>query len=179
MHRPLALALVLLGSLTATTAEAQNQPVDAVPKGERGDDDGLGEWYLAGAITAATAGITMGALGIWATLRVDAIDDDPRFQRFKEGVPPSVNPCETAELGVPNKDYRLLPGAMFPSEARAACADRKEMVAVQIVTLPTAVVLSGLSAFLFAEAFGQGPDDLRLMAQVGPSSFGLTAAARF
>ena len=165
--------------LAASPTRAQRQPVDAEPPKSSSDGDGFGEWYLVGAITSAAAGITMGAIGIWATLRLDSIDDDPRLARFKEGVPASLDACEAAELGVPNKDYRLLPGAMFPSEVRALCTDRDEMVAVQLVTLPATVVFSGLAAFLFAEAFGEGPDDLQIATQVGPSSFGVTATARF
>ncbi len=179
MRRFSALALCVLCTLVTPTGHAQQQPVDAEPTTRTRDGDGIGEWYLAGALTAATAGITMGALGIWATLRLDSLDEEPRFARFKEGVPASFDACEAARLGVPNKDYRLLPGAMFPSEARAHCSDRDEVVAVQLVTLPATVVFSGLAAFLFAEAFGEGPDDLQIATSIGPGSFGLTASARF
>lgn len=179
MRRFSALMVGMICALASAKGQAQEQPVDAEPARRTSDGDGFGEWYLAGAITAATAGITMGALGVWATLRLDSIDEEPRFVRFAEGVPSSLDPCEAARLGVPNKDYRLLPGAMFPSEATALCADRDEMIAMQLVTLPATVVFSGLAAFLFAEAFGEGPDDLQIATQVGPSSFGLTASARF
>ena len=179
MARSLALVLSLLGTLVTATTHAQEQPMDADSTRNPSDGDGFGEWYLAGAITSATAGITMGALGIWATLRLESIDEEPRFVRFKEGVPGSFDACEAARLGVPNKDYRLLEGAKFPSEARAQCSDRDEMVAVQLVTLPATVVFSGLAAFLFAEAFGEGPDDLQIATEMGPDSFGLTASARF
>lgn len=144
-----------------------------------GDATQVEPWYLVGGIAAASTGVALGVLGTWAVLELDALDEDPRFGRFKEGVPASIDPCEAASLGVANKDYRLLDGAMLPSEARARCADRDELIAIQLVSFPAAVVLSGLGAFLITEAFGTGPDDLELITQIGPGRFGATLQASF
>jgi hypothetical protein len=172
-----AIALCAVYTLTAPRVCAQVATERTVERD--GPIETIEPWYLAGGIAAASAGVGMGILGTWAVLRLDTLQSDPRRERFAEGVPPQLDACGAAETGIANKDYRLLPGAMFPSEMVTRCSDEDELIAIQLVAFPTAVVLSGLGALLIAEAFGQGPDDLQLTTQLGPEYQGAALLLSF
>ena len=94
-------------------------------------------------------------------------------------MPPALDTCDAAENGLANRDYRLVEGGLLPSEAVAICKQRQQLIAVQLIAFPTSVVLTGLGALLMAEAFGEGPDDLQIGADVGPGRASFTIGAKF
>jgi hypothetical protein len=122
----------------------------------RAHDEAVDGWYLAGGIVTIAAGLGLGVAGVYAALRRDAITSDAGYQRFSEGVPPSIDTCNAARNGVANQHYRLLSGAAFPSEMAAKCDEIDTLIAVEVISFPMSLVLAGLGSFLIVEAFGVG-----------------------
>jgi len=154
-----AVALSLVLTLATSPCRAQHQAAETQP---------VSSLHLAGGLLTITAGLGLAAAGAYAIVRIDEIQSEPDYQRFQQGVPPSLDTCGAARDGVANFDYRLLNGAALPSDMAARCDEIDTLVAVELIAFPTALILAGLGSYLVAEAFGEGYDDSRGSLKVEP-----------
>ncbi len=161
----LAALLIASSARNASAQEAPSRPVNA--------------WYAAGGVLAIAAGLGLGAAGTWAVLRIDDIEDEPGYQRFSDGVPGALDTCAAAREGTPNLDYRLLAGAYLPSQMVAKCDEVDDLVTLEIIAFPTAVILAGLGSYFLLEAFGVGYDSVAVAPIVVEDQQGVAVTARF
>jgi hypothetical protein len=167
VNRTVVVALALL-VCTASPASAEEAPEEA-------PEEGVNPWYLSGGLLALATGLGLGAAGTYAILQIDSLQEDEGYQRFQDGVPPSIDTCNAARNGIANGDYRLLEGAAFPSEVEATCDELDTLVAVEIIAFPMSIIFAGLGSYLLIEAFGVGHDGdgLALTPTIGPGYAGI------
>lgn len=139
----------------------------------------VNSWYAAGGVLAIAAGLGLGAAGTWAVLRIDEIEDEAGYVRFSDGVPKALDTCGAAREGTPNLDYRLLDGAFLPSKMVARCDEVDDLVTLQVIAFPTAVILAGLGSYFLLEAFGVGYDNLAIAPIIVEEQQGVAVTARF
>ena len=146
---PLLLALLLL----ATPAQAQDVAY--------ADYDGQ---FLAGFITATAGAGMLVTFGIAAS-RIDELENDNGFRRYREGFKTFESACERAEAGKAS----AIVGATSPLRVRDVCNEAETLEIVSAVALPVGIIALVTGAYLMLSS-----DTV-----LAPSENGAVVAGRF
>lgn len=137
-----------------------------------------GRLFWGSTLGVASLGLT--ATFVYATVRLDSIRSDPGYEAFSESLRrPDTDPCVAARRGTPGVDYLAQPGAFSRGAMIAACNDADTLQALQIVSVPTAVVTGTLAGYLLANVVETEPTRVGFVPQLGPSYSGATLSYEF
>lgn len=136
-----------------------------------------GRLFWGATLGAASLGLT--ATFVYSTVRLDAIRSDPGYQAFRASLRTSDDACAVARAGTPGVDYLASPGAYSRGQMVAACNDADTLQALQIVTVPTAVVTGALAGYLLANVIEDAPPQIGVSPVIGPTEAGVTLRAAF
>lgn len=136
-----------------------------------------GRLFWGATLGVASLGLT--ATFVYSTVRLDAIRSEPGYQTFRANVRGSADACALARQGTPGVDYLAAPGAHSRGQMVAACNDADTLQALQIVTVPTAVVTGALAGYLLANVVEDASPRLGVVPVIGPTQAGVTLRAAF
>ncbi|MEZ4443265.1 MAG: hypothetical protein R3B72_29485 [Polyangiaceae bacterium] len=152
------------------------EPPPEDPTTSRGGE--IQPWYLAGGVASVTVGAGLAAPS--RRLGGGALDEVRTPRRASKSSAKGATSARHLRRGRERLRQPRLPSPWrWPCRAVALCKQRQQLIAVQLIAFPTSVVLTGLGALLMAEAFGEGPDDLQIGADVGPGRASFTIGAKF
>ena len=164
-----------------TAREGQTHRLRLEEPEERGRVVYGGRLFWGTTLGATSLGLT--ALFVYSTVRLDTIRNDPGYEAFRASVrsasPVGGDACDAARDGTPGVDYLAAPGAHSRGEMVAACNDADTLQALQIVTVPTALVTGALAGYLLANVVEDAPPQLGLVPSLGPGHAGLTLRGAF
>lgn len=136
-----------------------------------------GRLFWGATLGVASLGLT--AAFVYSTVRLDGIRTDPGYETFRASALSGDDACALAREGTPGVDYLAAPGAHSRGEMIAACNDADTLQALQIVSVPTAIVTGALAGYLLAHVVEDAPPRLGVVPVIGPSHGGLTLRAAF
>lgn len=100
---------------------------------------------MLGGFLSVGAGVTAGAIGLWAALEVNAIQNEEGFQNYAKGFASDQNVCDQADN---NTEVRDVPMAYTPETMKDKCSRAGTMEVVQAITFPLAAVAAGVGGYL-------------------------------
>ncbi|HHH29984.1 MAG TPA: tetratricopeptide repeat protein [Polyangiaceae bacterium] len=136
-----------------------------------------GRLFWGATFGAASLGLT--ATFVYSTVRLDAIRSDPGYQAFAASVRGGDDACAAARTGTPGVDYLAAPGAHSRGEMVSACNDADTLQALQIVTVPTAIVTGALAGYLLAHVVEDVPPRVGVVPIIGSRQAGIILRAAF
>ncbi len=154
MHALSTGAAALALTLAAATARAEPPP--------DGEIDAL---FISGFASAGVSAASLVTFGIAAS-RIQQLEDEPSYRRYREGFPEGVSVCERAEQGAASP----VAGAAPPLRVRNLCSEADTWEIVSMVTLPLAIASAGAAVLLLSTS------DTVI---VGVSPTGASLTARF
>ncbi|MBW2456864.1 MAG: hypothetical protein JRI68_20280 [Deltaproteobacteria bacterium] len=186
LRRPLAATVLGATLLAATTSSAQQappatdspilQPAPLTAEAASAPESAT-DWQLLGGIAGLTVGAAFAAMGIYATVRVNEINDDAEVDAYRSLIPSNRNACEAARAGESVSDG----GTPDPGHVADLCDEAESLQTLQGIAIPTAVVV-GLAGWVLVGTSdtwcGLG-DDLAVSPWLGPEGGGLGISARF
>jgi hypothetical protein len=90
-------------------------------------------------------GALIGA-GIYSVLRVNAIEDDEKVSKYRQGFSSDVDSCEKAKAGVNSS----VAGAATPTEMQDFCSSAGTFQALQFVFFGLGAISAGAGIYLLA-----------------------------
>lgn len=159
MHTLSTGALALALSLAAATAHAESPAPTSMP----GDD--VDSLFVLGFASAGVSAASLVMFGVAAS-RIQQLEDEPAYRRYREGFAENESVCERAAEGAASP----VMGAAPPLRVRNVCSEADTWEIVSFVTLPLAIASAGAAVLLWSTS------DTVI---VGVSPTGASLTARF
>jgi hypothetical protein len=100
--------------------------------------------------TGVGVGGALIAAGVFSALKVNAIENDDKVERYRQGFRPDVDSCKQAEAGVSSR----VPGAASPGDMQDYCSSAGTFQALQFVFFGLGAISAGAGIYLLATDHG-------------------------
>jgi pyruvate/2-oxoglutarate dehydrogenase complex dihydrolipoamide acyltransferase (E2) component len=135
---------------SSTPAAATPDPPAATPAVPSNSSDAAGSnLHSALGWTGIGVGGALIAAGVFSVFRVNAIESDPKVERYRQGFRPEVDSCEQAEAGVSS-----IAGSATPAEMQDFCSTAGTFKTLEFVFFGLGAISAGAGIYLLATDSG-------------------------
>ena len=107
---------------------------------------------MVGGFVSLGVGVASGAVGLWAALSVNSVQNDPAFEAYASGIANTQDACEQASAG------QQVPGA-DAGQVSGLCDEATTFEILQAVMFPVAAISAGVGIFLLGTSSLGGGDE--------------------
>jgi hypothetical protein len=129
-----------------TTAAASTPPATEPTPPDAPPEPSSSNWQNTLGWTGVGVGAALVAAGVYSVLRVGAIENEDKVDRYRQGFRPNVDSCSEAEAGVRSN----IPGAATPGEMQDFCSAASTFQALQFVFFGLGAISAGAGIYLLA-----------------------------